>query len=147
MCRPGSSPAPGTTSRARPPPRSAGPATARSSELQLRWFDHYVKGRPDKALLTDIKPYTYFEQGTGKWVRRNAYVDRDLSATTYRLSGSAAHRRAHRGVQRARSRARRRAAAAGHRSVLPLGQPVDRRHRQRASSRTNPCFTDNGFND
>ncbi len=59
------------------------------SELQLRWFDHYVQGRPDPRLLTDIKPYTYFEQGTKRWVRTNEYVDRDLSATSLRLSGSA----------------------------------------------------------
>ena len=59
------------------------------SELQLRWFDHYVQGRPDPRLLTDIKPYTYFEQGTGRWVRKNEYVDRDLSATSLRLSGDA----------------------------------------------------------
>lgn len=58
-------------------------------ELQLRWFDHYVKGRRDPRLLTDIKPYTYFEQGTGRWVRTGAYVDRDLSATSFRLSGDA----------------------------------------------------------
>lgn len=59
-------------------------------ELWLRWFDHYVKGKKDKALLKDIKPFTYFEQGTGKWVRVKRYVDKDLRAASYRLSGGAA---------------------------------------------------------
>jgi uncharacterized protein len=58
-------------------------------ELWLRWFDHYVKGKKDKRLLTDIKPFTYFEQGTGTWVRANRYVDKDLRASSYRLSGDA----------------------------------------------------------
>ena len=59
-------------------------------ELWLRWFDHYVKGKKDKALLKDIKPFTYYEQGSGKWVKTRKYVDRDLHAASFRLSGDAA---------------------------------------------------------
>ena len=59
-------------------------------ELWLRWFDRYVKGKKDARLLKDIKPFTYYEQGTGKWVTTKKYVDRDLHAASFRLSGSAA---------------------------------------------------------
>ena len=79
-------------------------------ELWLRWFDHYVKGKKDPRLLKDIKPFTYYEQGTGKWVRTTKYVAKDLRASSYRLSGDASHRRPQRrpGARRAPSPARRR---------------------------------------
>ena len=57
-------------------------------ELQLRWFDHYVKGRPDRALDRDIPPLTYYEQGSGRWTHADRWIDRDLRARSYRLSGS-----------------------------------------------------------
>ena len=59
-------------------------------ELWLRWFDRYVKDKKDPRLLKDIKPFTYYEQGTGEWVRVKKYVDRDLRAASFRISGSAA---------------------------------------------------------
>ncbi|NYG59175.1 hypothetical protein BJ980_002098 [Nocardioides daedukensis] len=59
------------------------------AELQLRWFDHYVKGVEDPALDTDIAPLTYYEQGTGKWRTSDKWIGDQLKATTYRLSGSA----------------------------------------------------------
>jgi putative CocE/NonD family hydrolase len=59
-------------------------------ELWLRWFDRYVKGKKDPKLLKDIKPFTYYEQGSGDWVRARKYVDRDLRPVSYRLSGAAA---------------------------------------------------------
>jgi uncharacterized protein len=59
-------------------------------ELWLRWFDRYVKGKKDTKLLKDIKPFTYYEQGTGEWVTTRKYVDRDLHAASFRLSGDAA---------------------------------------------------------
>ena len=59
------------------------------AELQLRWFDRYVRGRKDARLLSDIKPLTYFEQGTDRWVRTPKWIGRDLHAVTFRLSGSA----------------------------------------------------------
>jgi len=58
-------------------------------ELWLRWFDRYVKGKKDRTLLTDIKPFTYYEQGSGRWVRTKKYVDRDLRPASYLLSGQA----------------------------------------------------------
>jgi len=58
------------------------------AELQLRWFDRYVRGHRDAALLRDIKPLTYFEQGTGRWVRTQRWIGSDLDARTYRLSGT-----------------------------------------------------------
>ncbi len=58
-------------------------------ELWLRWFDRYVKGKKDKSLFDDIKPFTYYEQGTGQWVRVKKYVDRDLRPASYLLSGDA----------------------------------------------------------
>ncbi len=59
------------------------------AELQLRWFDRYVRGGKDPKLLSDIKPLTYFEQGPDRWVRVPKWIGSDLHAVTYRLSGSA----------------------------------------------------------
>jgi putative CocE/NonD family hydrolase len=59
------------------------------AELQLRWFDHYVKGLPDPALDGDIPPVTYYEQGTGSWQTTQHWVGADRHARTYRLSGTA----------------------------------------------------------
>ena len=57
-------------------------------ELQLRWFDHYVKGKRDKRLHKDIANLTYYEQGSGRWTRSDRWIDRDLRARSYHLSGS-----------------------------------------------------------
>lgn len=59
------------------------------SELQLRWFDHYVMDRPDPALDTDIAPVTSYEQGSGRWTHAAQWMG-DQRAVSYRLSGSAA---------------------------------------------------------
>lgn len=59
------------------------------AELQLRWFDRYVRGRKDARLLTDIKPFTYFEQGPDRWVHSQRWIGSDLDAVTFRLSGAA----------------------------------------------------------
>lgn len=118
------------------------------AELQLRWFDHYVKGRADKALLTDIKPFTYYEQGTDRWVRRGAYVDRDLAATTYRLSGSAAL-----GGRNGALVKRRPQAGTSTVPALPVTGLCTRSANQwtagvfNAVYADNPCFTDNTLND
>jgi putative CocE/NonD family hydrolase len=58
------------------------------SELQLRWFDHYVKGVADPALDSDIAPVTYYEQGTGSWQTTQHWVGGDRRAQSYRLSGT-----------------------------------------------------------
>jgi len=58
-------------------------------ELQLRWFDHWVKGMPDPG-LDDIAPITYFEQGTDRWRTADRWVDpADTRATALPLAGSA----------------------------------------------------------
>ncbi len=57
-------------------------------ELQLRWFDHYVKGKRDKRLHKDIADLTSSEQGSGRWTRSKRWIDRDLRARSYHLSGS-----------------------------------------------------------
>lgn len=62
-------------------------------ELQLRWFDHYVKGMADPTLDSDIAPLTYYEQGSGDWTESDRWIDSDLQATNFRLSGSAANLR------------------------------------------------------
>lgn len=59
------------------------------AELQLRWYDRWVRGKRDRALRRDIPPMTYYEQGTDRWVTRGQWLARDLEPTTFRLSGSA----------------------------------------------------------
>ena len=56
--------------------------------LQLRWFDHWVKGRPDPALGRDIAPITYYEQGSDRWRTARHWLDRDITARSWRLSGT-----------------------------------------------------------
>ncbi|MDQ1105749.1 CocE/NonD family hydrolase [Nocardioides zeae] len=58
-------------------------------ELQLRWFDHYVRGVPDPGLDTDIAPMTYYEQNADTWRQANDWIGDNLTATTFRLSGPA----------------------------------------------------------
>ncbi|THV09353.1 CocE/NonD family hydrolase [Nocardioides caeni] len=57
-------------------------------ELQLRWFDHYLMGRDTH--LDEISALSYYEQGSGRWVRKNKWIASDLSARSYQLSGNAA---------------------------------------------------------
>ncbi len=61
------------------------------NELQLRWFDHYVKGVADPGLDSDIAPVTYYEQGTGAWRKSNSWVGKDRTAKSWNLSGSASN--------------------------------------------------------
>ncbi|WP_232680245.1 CocE/NonD family hydrolase [Nocardioides sp. R-C-SC26] len=117
-------------------------------ELQLRWFDHYVKGRKDAALLRDIKPFTYYEIGSGRWVGTDAFVADDLRARSFRLSGSA---RAGGGNGALVTRG----ARAGTAVVPPI--PVSGLCTRSANQWTagvmnliwaeNPCFRDNALND
>jgi putative CocE/NonD family hydrolase len=58
------------------------------AELQLRWFDHYVKGMPDPSLDSDIAPLTYYEQGTGRWQTSQDWVGRDRRAQSFTLSAT-----------------------------------------------------------
>ncbi|MFB9766720.1 CocE/NonD family hydrolase [Nocardioides kongjuensis] len=57
------------------------------AELQLRWFDQYINGIDGR--LDQIAPLTYYEQGSGSWVRKARWIDSDLSARSYALSGDA----------------------------------------------------------
>jgi putative CocE/NonD family hydrolase len=59
------------------------------AELQLRWFDHWLRGRPDPALDTDIAPVTRYEQGSGRWRTTDHWVTDGARARSYLLSGSA----------------------------------------------------------
>ena len=61
------------------------------NELQLRWFDHYVKGKADPTLDTDIAPMTWYEQGTGAWRKGADWVGSDRAASSWRLSGNASN--------------------------------------------------------
>src|SRR6478735_1333812 len=61
------------------------------NELQLRWFDHYVKGMPDTTLGSDIAPLTYYEQGSGAWRTSSSWVGSDRTASTWKLSGNASN--------------------------------------------------------
>jgi putative CocE/NonD family hydrolase len=36
-------------------------------QLELRWFDHYVRGADDPSLDTEVPPVQYFENGEGHW--------------------------------------------------------------------------------
>lgn len=57
------------------------------SELQLRWFDRYVRGVADPSLDSDIPPLTYYEQGSGRWTTGKRWIGRQR-AETFRLSGA-----------------------------------------------------------
>jgi putative CocE/NonD family hydrolase len=118
------------------------------AELQLRWFDHYVRGQGDARLLKDIKPLTYFEQGTDRWVHADQWIGRDLHPVTFRLSGtsSAGGRKAGLTLGKAR---------AGSSVVPPI--PVTGLCTRSANQWTAgvprfilknfPCFKDNRLND
>jgi putative CocE/NonD family hydrolase len=58
------------------------------SELQLRWFDHYLKGTSDRSLHTDIANLTYHEQGTGAWRKSSRWIGPSLEGAQLKLSGS-----------------------------------------------------------
>jgi uncharacterized protein len=57
-------------------------------ELQLRWFDRYVRGVRDPGLDRDIPPITYYEQGSGRWTKAQRWMGPQRAAS-YRLSGAA----------------------------------------------------------
>jgi uncharacterized protein len=57
--------------------------------LSLRWFDHYLRGTPDRGLATDVKPVTYYEIGSGHWRTAPRWLPGSVHARAYRLSGTA----------------------------------------------------------
>ena len=58
--------------------------------LELRWFDHYLMGRADPALDTDVAPVTYNELGDGHYKTAKNYPFPDIAYKAYALSGPAA---------------------------------------------------------
>ena len=60
------------------------------AELQLRWFDHYLKGTSDPTLDSDIANLTYYEQGTGAWQKSSKWIDSSLTGAKLKLSGTSA---------------------------------------------------------
>ncbi len=121
-------------------------------ELQLRWFDRYVKGRKDARLHRDIPNLTYYEQGSDRWTTARRWIDRDLRARSYKLSGSSTTAVANGGLTTGTPEA-------GSADVLPL--PVAGACTRSANQWTagilnagssalplpNPCFEDNRVND
>jgi putative CocE/NonD family hydrolase len=117
-------------------------------ELQLRWFDHHLKGAPDPALDSDIPDLTYYEQGTGDWESADAWVGPNIRATSLRLSGSSTAGVTAGGLTTG-------PATDGTSDVLPV--PVSGLCTRSANQWTaglvntllpnNPCFTDNALND
>jgi uncharacterized protein len=57
--------------------------------LELRWFDHYLRGVPDPTLNTDIPTVTAWRIGTGRYERQSAYPPVDTKYTELPLGGSA----------------------------------------------------------
>lgn len=58
------------------------------NQLQLRWFDHYLKGVKDKRLNSDIANLTYYEQGTGKWAHDSKWIGSSLKGSSLKLTGT-----------------------------------------------------------
>ncbi|MFL6089824.1 MAG: CocE/NonD family hydrolase [Aeromicrobium sp.] len=118
------------------------------AELQLRWFDHYVKGMPDESLDSDIPPVTFYEQGSGTWRTTKHWVGGDRTASTWKLSGNATMALLKGGLTQGTP-------AAGSATLLPV--PVAGLCTRSASQWTagamtqvplaNPCLSDNSLND
>ena len=58
-------------------------------ELELRWFDRYVRGIADPAMDHDIKPVTYFNMGEERYRTAQAWPPRGTDPQTLYVSGSA----------------------------------------------------------
>ncbi|MEH3033128.1 MAG: CocE/NonD family hydrolase [Aeromicrobium erythreum] len=117
------------------------------SELQLRWFDHYVKGLPNQQ-LDAIASLSTYEQGSGRWVRGTQWMPSTLKPQTFKLSGTAAAGGSVGGLTTG-------TAKAGESTVPPI--PVQGLCTRSANQWTAgilnqalpnvPCFTNNAFND
>ena len=117
------------------------------NELQLRWFDRYVKGRADATLDRDIAPLTSYEIGSGVWRRSSDWIGGKHRAKTFKLSGNAAN-----GTPGALTTG---TPTSGKATVLPV--PVAGLCTRSASQWTaglpnaippgNPCLRDNAAND
>lgn len=118
------------------------------AELQLRWFDHYVKGMPDAGLDSDIAPLTFYEQGTGAWRTTSNWVGSDRSADVWKFSGTSILAVKNGGLTQG-------TAVTGSATVLPVGVSglCSRSTNQwtagvmTQSPLPNPCLEDNAVND
>ena len=116
------------------------------AELQLRWFDHWIKGRDGK--LREIAPVTYYEQGSDRWRTARHWVDRHRGVHTRLLSGTSMQGGKVGGL-------RTKGAVEGESTLLPL--PVSGLCTRSANQWTagimnqvwpdNPCFDNNDVND
>ena len=116
------------------------------SELHLRWFDHWMKGRDGR--LGEIAPVTYFEQGSDRWRTARTWVDRRRSVHTRVLSGTSMQGGKYGGLRNRRG-------TAGESTMLPL--PVSGLCTRSANQWTagimnqvwpeSPCLNDNNVND
>ena len=57
----------------------------RVDELELRWFDHHLRGIPDPALDGDVAPVTYFEKGSERYHRAPSWPPPDVRYRAYQL--------------------------------------------------------------
>ncbi|MET1062848.1 MAG: CocE/NonD family hydrolase [Aeromicrobium sp.] len=118
------------------------------AQMQLRWFDHYLKGAKDAALDKDVSDLTYYEQGTGAWRRDSQWIGSSLEGAKLRLTGSSTPLGAPGGLTTG-------ARTDGTSDIYPV--PVSGLCTRSASQWTaglvnivlkdNPCFTDNALND
>ncbi|MEO6604878.1 MAG: CocE/NonD family hydrolase [Aeromicrobium sp.] len=118
------------------------------AELQLRWFDHYLKGVADTALNTDIANLTYYEQGTGAWAKDSKWIGSSLQGASLKLTGSSTTGGAYGGITSG-------ARTDGTSPIYPI--PVQglctRSTNQWTAGVPNllfadlPCFKDNQYND
>ncbi|MDZ5619818.1 CocE/NonD family hydrolase [Nocardioides sp. HM23] len=116
------------------------------AELQLRWFDHWIKGR--NGHLGEIAPVTYFEQGSDRWRTARTWVDRDRGVHTRLLSGTS--------MQGGKAGGLRTEPGSGGESTL-LPVPVSGLCTRSTNQWTagilnqiwpdNPCFANNDIND
>ncbi|MCW2799552.1 MAG: hypothetical protein JWQ70_1024 [Aeromicrobium sp.] len=118
------------------------------SELQLRWFDHYLKGVSDPTLNSDISNLTYYEQGTGAWAHDSKWIGSSLKGSSLNLTGSSKPLGASGGLTTGTPKD-------GTSEVLPI--PVAGLCTRSLDQWTaglpnalplpNPCLTDNQYND
>jgi putative CocE/NonD family hydrolase len=58
------------------------------NDLELRWFDHYLRGVQDPTLDTDIAPVTYYRIGADHYETATSYPPVDTKNTSLRLGGT-----------------------------------------------------------
>jgi putative CocE/NonD family hydrolase len=116
-------------------------------ELQLRWFDRYVRGIRDPGLDEDIPPITYYEQGSGRWTAAKRWMG-NQHAESFRLSGPATAGGGHGVLTRGKA-----ADGTAYVPPVPVSGLCTRSTNQwtaglpEAALADLPCFQDNAAND